>query len=435
MESQKAQNNKIKNPIYVIGTDSSGPEGLPLFLQKLIFSSNKLAAPRRILEVLPKWWINSTNKRPLPEVFASDNPIELAAWLKIQNEQTIVLASGDPLWFGIGRFLIESLPQNRLIFHPHTSSLQLAFARLGRPWQDASWISLHGRDPDPLATRLQQRPKALAILTDPSRGGAEEVKQYLRASGLEKNYALWVCERLGHPKEHIQRVLPTEEIAADLHPLHMVVLIEENAPEPEAQNLPLFGIEDGIFLQNLDRPGLMTKREIRIQLLADLELPANGVIWDVGAGVGSVGLEALRLRPNLRLMAIEKRIGASSLIEANAKRLCVNPSEIIEAEAITVLTNMDFPKELHHPNRVILGGGGSDRNNLLKLIIKKLTPGGIVVTPLATLEATSELISIMKESSLRLNISQHQAYRGVPLSKGTRLNPTNPVFILKGKAS
>ena len=80
--------------------------------------------------------------------------------------------------------------------------------------------------------------------------------------------------------------------------LLLVLLIAEDPPLPE--RLPLFGLEDGVFLQHPDRPGLMTKREIRLQLLAELELPADGVIWDLGAGTGSVGLEALRLRPRLR---------------------------------------------------------------------------------------------------------------------------------------
>ncbi len=433
MQSKKSPQNKIENPIHVIGTDAAGLITLPLFLQELILSSQKIAAPERILSTIPQWWADTKSRKALPEMFASDKPQELIIWLKSQNTKTIVLASGDPLWFGIGRCLIESLPPSRLRFHPCTTSLQLAFARLGRTWQDASWISLHGRDSSHLAKVLQKRPKALAILTDPSRGGAEEVRTYLRASGLEKSYAFWVCEQLGHPQERVQKIMPVEELPIELHPLHLVVLLAEKASTSSTEVLPLFGIDDGFYLQHDDQPGLMTKREIRVQLIADLELPAQGVLWDIGAGVGSVGLEALRLRPKLRLLAIEKRIGACALISANAKRLFVNPSAIIEAEALEVLSDHNFSKNLSKPDRAILGGGGKYRKKLLEIIVKRLKPGGIVVIPVVTLEAASELIVILKKSHCKLNISQHQPWRGVPLANGTRLAPINPVFIIKGK--
>ena len=93
------------------------------------------------------------------------------------------------------------------------------------------------------------------------------------------------------------------------------MLVYEKSSKINANELPLFGINDGVFIQHEDRPGLMTKREIRIQILADLELPMEGVIWDIGAGVGSIGIEALRIRPKLKLLSIEKRMLA-----------CINPN-------------------------------------------------------------------------------------------------------------
>ena len=106
------------------------------------------------------------------------------------------------------------------------------------------------------------------------------------------------------------RLAPTAPLPSDLDPLHLVLLIAEPPPPPvDPAALPLFGLDDGLWLQHPDRPGLMTKREVRIQLLADLELPAEGVLWDLWAGVGSIGLEALRLRPQLQLWAVERRGG------------------------------------------------------------------------------------------------------------------------------
>ena len=432
MKTKNNQNNGNLNPIHVIGTNAAGLETLPLHLQKLILSTTKIAAPKRILETIPTWWIRSNKEEPLPELFASDQPRELIKWINTQNCQTIVLASGDPLWFGIGRFLIESFPKSRLIFHPCASSLQLAFARLGRSWQDATWISLHGRDSSPLSKRLKDRPKALAILTDPLKGGAKEVREQLRSSGLEESYEFWICERLGHPEERIKCLLPKHDLTDDLDPLHIVILLAKKPLKPGPKELPLFGIDDGIYLQRDDRPGLMTKREVRIQLLADLELPEEGVIWDICAGVGSIGLEAIRIRPKLKLVAIERCLGAYKLIEENAMRLSVKPHAILEEEALDALTKLDFKEELCSPDRVILGGGGTERKKLLELILQRINPRGIVVIPLATIEAVSELTNILKNSDCKESVSHHQASRGVPLNIGTRLAPMNPVFIVKG---
>ncbi|MCX5930545.1 MAG: precorrin-6y C5,15-methyltransferase (decarboxylating) subunit CbiE [Cyanobacteria bacterium] len=413
--------------LEVIGTDAAGLASLPASAAALVRQAQLLAAPARLLPELCQALAGAASP---PQLIASDRPEQLFPQLEqalAAGQAVVLLASGDPLWFGIGRLLLQHFSPDQLRFHPAPSSLQLAFARLGRPWQDASWISLHGRDPEPLAARLQQRPAALAVLTDPSRGGAEEVRRILAASGLEAAYALWLCERLGHPQERVQRLAPQAPLPADLDPLHLVLLIAEPPPPPDPTHLPLFGLDDGLWLQHPDRPGLMTKREVRIQLLADLELPVGGVLWDVGAGVGSVGLEALRLRPALELWALEQRGGSAALIRANAERLGVRPAAIQEGRAPEALSG--FPD----PDRVLIGGGGRGRVAVLAAVLERLRPRGVVVMPLATLEALAELRPLLERAGLAVTVSQHQCWRGAPLAEGTRLAPLNPVLVLKGR--
>ena len=421
----------------VIGTDAGGLAALALPSLALVRAAQLLLAPQRLLAELGPWWQAEQGagrisaERPCPQLLASDRPEQiygpLAAALAA-GLPAVLIASGDPLWFGIGRLLLQRFPAAQLRFHPAPSSLQLAFARLGRPWQDASWISLHGRDPEPLAAALQKRPAALAVLTDPSRGGAEEVRRILAASGLEAAYAFWLCERLGHPEERVQRLDPEVLLPPDCDPLHLVLLIAEPpAPPADPASLPLFGLEDGLFLQHDDRPGLMTKREVRIQLLADLELPEAGVLWDIGAGVGSVGLEALRLRPGLRLWALEARGGSAALIAANAQRLGVEPAGIREGRAPEALA------QLPDPDRVLIGGGGRERAAVLAAVLQRLRPGGVVVIPLATLEALAESRPLLEQAGCQVALAQHQAWRGAPLADGTRLAPLNPVLVLKGR--
>ncbi|MBM5824814.1 MAG: precorrin-6y C5,15-methyltransferase (decarboxylating) subunit CbiE [Cyanobacteria bacterium M_surface_10_m2_119] len=411
---------------HVIGCDAAGPAGLGPFVQELVQQAELLAAPRRLLPQLAHWLPD-----PAPPLLASDQPEELLQAVEQAlgaDRRVVVLASGDPLWFGIGRLLLQRFGPGPLHFHPAPSSLQLAFARIGRPWQDASWVSLHGREPEPLAAALQQRPAALAVLTDPGLGSAAAVRRILAASGLEAAYALWLCERLGHPEERVLRLAPSDPLPVDLDPLHLVLLIAEPpAAVGDPQGLPLFGLEDGHFLQHPDRPGLMTKREVRIQLLADLDLPDQGVLWDIGAGVGSVGLEALRLRPRLALWALEARGGSAALIAANAERLGVRPAAIREGRAPQDLGC--FPD----PDRVLIGGGGRERSAVLQAVLERLRPGGVVVIPLATLEALAELRPLLAEAALAVRVTQFQAWRGAPLAEGTRLAPLNPVLVLSGR--
>ena len=417
--------------IDVIGTDAGAPASLPAAQQALIRAADHLAAPKRLQPAL-RQWLN----RDQPELISSDDPRDLAASLEAlpTTEAVVVLASGDPLWFGIGRSLSARLGGAQLRFHPAPTALQLAFARIGRPWQDASWVSLHGRDPAVLAPRLQQRPPALAVLTDPQRGGAETVRRILRSSGLEASYSIWLCENLGHNSERVLQLKRSDPLPENLASLLTVLLIAEPSAAPPQESLPLFGLEDGLFLQHADHPGLMTKREVRIQLLADLDLPKQGVLWDLGAGTGSVGLEALRLRPELKLMAVERRAGGAQLIEANAERLGVTAAAVLEREVGALITE-GLPAGLERPDRVVLGGGGRSRAALLMQVLNLLQPGGVVLIPLATLEALAELRPLLEQQGMAVQISQLQAWRGQPLSDGTRLAPMNPTLILKGTKS
>lgn len=418
-------------PIVVLGTDAAGVDGLPAALQDQLMAADLVALPQRLLALQAQWF----ERRDLhPELVSSDQPaalIERIEAARQADQRIVVLASGDPLWFGIGRLLLERFGAGALCFQPAPSSLQLAFARICRPWQDAQWISLHGREPEPLAARLQQRPTALAVLTDPQRGGAAAVRQILRASGMETAYGFWLCERLGHPDERVQQLAPQQALPADLDPLHLVVLIAHEPAVPALGELPLFGIADGLWLQHGDRPGLMTKREVRIQLLAELRLPPTGVLWDVGAGVGSVGIEALRLRPQLQLWALEQRGGGAALIRRNAERFGVAAAlaagGVIEGRAPEALTT------LPDPDRVLLGGGGCERAAIAAAACGRLRPGGVIVIPLATLEALAELRPVLERAGLQLSVTQIQAWRGAPLADGTRLAPLNPVLVLSAQ--
>ena len=414
--------------IDVIGTDAGAPASLPAPQQTLLRAAAVIAAPQRLQAALQDWLGDAK-----PELISSDDPRALVDSLQSRaaDQAVVVLASGDPLWFGLGRILCDRIGAERLRFHPAPTSLQLAFSRIGRPWQDADWVSLHGRDPEILASTLQKRPAALAVLTDPNQGGAGTVQQMLRSSGLEASTDLWLCENLGHPDERVQLIAPHAALPTDLQPLLIALLIAREPAAPDPHQLPLFGLDDGLYLQHSDHPGLMTKREVRIQLLAELALPPQGVLWDLGAGTGSVGLEALRLRPGLQLLAVERRAGGAQLIQRNAQRLGVSPAAVLEADATTVL-NGELPSQLSQPDRVLLGGGGAQRERLLQEVLTRLRSGGVVVIPLASIEALASVRPLLENAGLAVRVQQLQAWRGQPLGDGTRLAPMNPTLIVTG---
>ena len=414
--------------IDVIGTDAGAPASLPAPQQTLLRAATVIAAPQRLQAALQNWLGDAK-----PELLSSDDPRALVDSMQSRaaDQAVAVLASGDPLWFGLGRILCDRIGAERLRFHPAPTSLQLAFSRIGRPWQDADWVSLHGRDPEILASTLQKRPAALAVLTDPNQGGAGTVQQMLRSSGLEASTDLWLCENLAHPGERVQLIAPHAALPTDLQPLLIALLIAREPAAPDPQQLPLFGLDDGLYLQHSDHPGLMTKREVRIQLLAELALPPQGVLWDLGAGTGSVGLEALRLRPGLQLLAVERRAGGAQLIQRNAQRLGVSPAAVLEADATTVL-NGGLPSQLSQPDRVLLGGGGAQRERLLQEVLTRLRSGGVVVIPLASIEALANVRPLLENAGLAVRVQQLQAWRGQPLGDGTRLAPMNPTLIVTG---
>ena len=419
--------------IHVIGIDTSSVESFFEAKKKPIFEAEIITGPQRILDSFKTWLKDKNIKNHKFEFITTDKLNDFIDLLKKDKKKTIVFSGGDPLWFGIGRLLIQNFPLSKLYFEPAATSFQLAFSRLGKPWQNTKWISLHGRDPLQFEKAIKKLPSSLVVLTDSNRGGAKEVYQLLDSLELQKKYEFWTFERLGYHNERILKISSIDDFPMDLDPLHLVILFKKEEPLIQSKDLPLFGIVDSVFLQNADCPGLMTKKEVRVQILAELNLPKQGIIWDIGSGVGSIGLEALRISPNLKLVSIDKRVGSKNIIEENARRLGVKPSLIIEDEALNIFKQNKITPSLSSPERVIIGGGGSNSHLILEEVLKLINSTCIIIIPLISLKSISKLESILKPKAHKLSISQHQSYRGVSIGEDIRLSPLNPVFILKGE--
>jgi len=330
---------EVNRKIHVIGINSYKFEDLSFKLLNLFLETENIAVPNSYFEEIKTWSEDGLEKKK--SYFSSKSNNELVKWLRSQKTDVILISRGDPLWFGIGRILLENFSKDELRFYPSNTCIQLAFSKLKIPWQDTVNVSIHGRDSNRLVEALKTRPSSLAIITDSNYKSLEIIKKNLSELNLIDFYEFWLCEELGFENENIRKLNPKEKLPSDISSLNIVVLTKKKEIFSN-NNIPLFGINDSIFKTFDDRPNLLTKREVRIQILADLELPKNGIIWDIGAGCGSIGLEALRLRPNLDLFCIDKRIGSKALILENSKRLGVKPKFIFEEDIINTLNTKNL---------------------------------------------------------------------------------------------
>ena len=423
---------EINRKIYVVGINSFKFEDLPFKFQNLFLETVNIAVPKPYYEKIKSWSKNNLEQKK--SFFESKSDEELIRWLRFQKTDVILISRGDPLWFGIGRILLENFSKDELVFHPSNTCIQLAFSKLKIPWQDNTTVSIHGRDTEKLVEALKTRPSSLAIITDSSSKSLEIIQKNLLELDLIDLYDFWLCEEIGFDNEKIRKLNLRESLPSDISNLNIAILTKAKKNDLN-ENLPLFGISDIIFKTFEDRPNLLTKRQVRIQILADLELPENGVICDVGAGCGSIGLEALKLRPNLDLFCIDKRIGSKALILENSKRLGVKPKFIFE-EDINKTLNMRNLSSFEKPNRLVIGG--CDKKTKLQIIntmAQSMRIGDIIVIPIIDIQTIKELKEELEDKNFKTNLNLIQTYKSLSISEGMRLEPNNPIFLLKGKKS
>jgi precorrin-6Y C5,15-methyltransferase (decarboxylating) len=421
----------------VVGIGHDGPLGLSPEARAHVEAACILAGGRRHLDFFPHW-------RGEKVVLAGDVAAFVGALRGLyREERTVVLASGDPLFYGIGRALLEAVPRGDLVFLPHVSSVQLAFARVKEAWDDARVVSLHGRSPDALTASIRMREPKIAVLTD-SRNNPAAIADLLRRLGAAEEYALWVCENLGGSDERISLHAPVSLHEEAFSPLNVVVLLRETAMRRGGvPDLPLLGIPEAAFQVGAasraaqgparqagptpEARGMITRREVRLLALCYLELRPGDVLWDVGAGSGSVSLEASRLSPRLQVFAIERDPAAFTRLEANVAQLGAGCVGAICAEAPEGLAG------LPDPDAVFIGGSGGRLVDILGAVVGRLAPGGRVVLNCITLENFSR----GWESLLRLGLDPEatsvQLAHSRPLGRLHSLEPENPIFILRAR--
>ncbi|NCC26191.1 MAG: precorrin-6Y C5,15-methyltransferase (decarboxylating) subunit CbiT, partial [Deltaproteobacteria bacterium] len=307
----------------------------------------------------------------------------LAAWIAAVGERlkagrnVLVLADGDPLFFGIGPRLKDRFPE--AVFRPGPTCLQEAAARLGLPWAGVPTVSLHGRsDWSPLWAAMTHHPW-VGLYTDKMSAPAQ-----VAARALERGVTGWrmhVFARLNASNEGRACVELAQATGLELPGPWFILL--ERTMEPPCRLVP--GLRDKDIVSR-GRP--MTKAPVRAVGLARLRLGPEDTVWDLGAGCGSVSLEASAILPRGRVMAVERDPGRAAIIAENRARFGAWMMEVVQAEASGVL------KELSVPDAVFVGGG-IRTPGLLEGVVQALRPGGRVVVHAVLLESMHTAMRIL----------------------------------------
>lgn len=330
-----------------------------------------------------------------------------------------VIASGDPGFFGIVRVLARRLGRGALRVHPAPSSVSLAWARAAMSWDDADVVSAHGRPLAEAVDHMLRRAK-VAVLTAPG-SPPERVGAELLAAGCGPR-AVTVVSRIGEPDETVVATDLTGLATGHFDPMSVVLLVAPSSTPDDgsgAVDAPTvsWGAPASAFVH---RDGMITKGEVRAVALAKLALPRRGVLWDIGAGSGSVGIEAATIAPELRVWAVERAPDDAARIAANAAAFGV--ADRVE---VVVDTAPSAFAELPDPDRVFVGGGGLD---VVTAAWERLAPGGILVATFVVLDRAVAALGILGEM-VQLHVD-----RAVPIgSVGVRLEPTNPTFVCWGR--
>lgn len=411
----------MNHVLAVVGIGADGLAGLASESRTIVDQAEVLAGGRRHLDFFPSFVGDRI-------VIAAD--LESAIHQikqRFRQRKTVILASGDPLYFGIGCRLLQAFSKDDLVFYPHVSSIQLAFARIKEPWNDARIVSLHGRPIANLLPALHERVARIGILTDGQNHPAA-IAEYLVLHDQAGNYAFWVCENLGGVDEQVGQFTALTIRRETFSPLNIVVLVRNpEAEQIDARQKRLIGIPDDQFMHAARGRGMITKCEVRLIALASLELKPDEILWDVGAGSGSVAIESARLSSSLKVYAIEKSPDAFAEMQQNASRIGTSNIHCIHGEAPLVLL------QLPDPDAIFVGGSSGKLIEILAESKERLRPGGRIVCNCITIETFSQAWQWLDKNGMAPAATTVQLGRTRPLGNYHSFEPDHMIFVLRAR--
>lgn len=367
--------------LAIVGIGEDGLDGLGATARQLIGEAEFVFGGARHLALAADAIKGEARQWPSPFDPAMTTVLEQ------RGRKVCVLASGDPFLYGVGATLARLVPRAEMEVVPSPSAFSLAASRLGWALQEVETVSLHGRPLELLLPLLHPRARILALTSDGDAPVAIAALLAERGFGASR---LTVLEALGGPKERV-RSAPVEGFdLTDINPLNILAIELESTRE--ARVLPLTsGMDDGLF----ENDGQLTKREIRAVTLSALAPRRGELLWDIGAGAGSVAIEWMLRHPSMRAIAIESDLERAARISRNAHACGVPGLDVVTGEAPGALAGLE------PPDAIFVGGGGSEPG-VMETAMTALKPGGRLVANAVTLEMEQVLLALQAAHGGRL---------------------------------
>lgn len=409
----------LQQPVHIVGMRPGSLEISERALS-ILEQAEVVVGGKRLLAALA---LLSTAERPInpPRQIPITGPLSevIAKIRSALHRRVVVLADGDPLFYGFGRKLVDALGEDQVVILPNLSTLQLAAARLRIPWHDLETVSLHGReDYGPFFSALMRRGK-VAVYTDKVNTPAA-IAQALLQKGAE-GFTMTVLEDLDTSQERIRTLAPEAVWDLEFSALNLVLVQRDYPPEIELG----LGIPDHLYMHE---KGLITKLAVRAAGLAMLHVLPTHTVWDLGSGSGSVAIEASHLACRGRVYAVEQHRRRVSMIKENARRFGAMLVEVVRGEMPGVL------EDLPTPDRIFIGGGmGTDEEtaeHILDIATGALKHGGKLVLHCILLETLLRTKRYLEAKGWNFGITQLQASTSDRLAGDLRFQAQNPVFIL-----
>ncbi len=404
MSASQSQQAGTQCWLTILGIGDNGTDSLSPVALALMKRSKTLVAPQRVLDSLDLEALGLSNCEIVPWTMGVGPT--LAFLQKRRGTPVTILATGDPMHFGIGATMRRNVDAQEMLVIPSPSGFSLAAARMGWALSDVACISLHGRAVAGVQPHIQPGNRILS-LTSVART-VHEVAEILTARGYGKSM-LTVLEHMGGAKERTSRVLAREVGPYDGSPFEdfNVLAIECIAEQGAAIQSTVPGLSDDAFVHD----GQLTKREVRAMTLAALQPCPQALLWDVGAGCGSISIEWMRAARGTEAIAIEREPERLAMIGENATALGTPRLKIIEGRAPQACEALDAP------DAVFIGGGLSN-DGVFDACWRALKPGGRLVANAVTLENEARVAELQIRyggSLTRLSVARAQpvgTYRG-----------------------
>ncbi|NGO50534.1 precorrin-6y C5,15-methyltransferase (decarboxylating) subunit CbiE [Allomesorhizobium camelthorni] len=390
--------------LTIVGIGEDGVEGLGDEAKRCIADAEIVFGGRRHLALAAPLVKGEARAWPTPF-----DP-EMRDVLALRGRKVCVLASGDPFFHGVGATLARHVPVDEMRVIPAPSAFSLAASRLGWPLPDIETVSLHGHPIDLIRPLLHPKTRILALTSDAD--GPAAIAKLLTQLGFGAT-RLTVLEALGGPNERLRSMQADAFDLEEINPLNVLAL--EIDSSRDATLLPLTpGMADDLF----EHDGQITKREVRAMTLAALAPRRSELLWDIGAGSGSISIEWMLAHPSLRAIAIEANQDRAARIRRNASACGVPGLSIVEGRAPAALAGLETP------DAIFIGGGGTGPG-VMEAAIAALPSGGRLVANAVTLEM--EALLLARQAELGGELTRISVSRAAPVGSMQGWRPAMPV--------